>query len=182
VSIQHILRRFIPARWQRVGEKDALSLVMLLRRPYLFQREELQHAAEKAWRVSFDGRVSSTHCVAQSGQVTLLKAGPHLLNFFYYPGPYVEKPGENLAWLPRLSQQRAWGEHLACIGVDYMNPETDIELGYCVLAKLVAELLDENCTGIYLPRENSLIPNDINLYTELQRISSTRDSGVTTTG
>jgi hypothetical protein len=165
--------------WQHVGKKEPLSVVMLFRRPYLFQREELQRAAERAWRISFDGIVSSTHCVAQSGQVTLLKAGPHLLNFFYYPAPYVEKPERNVGWLGRSSQQHAWAEHLACIGVDYMNPETDIELGYCVLAKLVAELLDENCTGIYLPRESSLIPNDASLYSELQRISSARDSGVT---
>lgn len=165
-------------RWRRVGKKDALSVVMLLRQPHLFQAEELRQAAERAWRVPFDGKASSKHCVAQSGHVTLLKAGPHLLSFFYYSAPYVEKPGENLSWLPRLSQQRAWAEHLACIGVDYMNPETDIELGYCVLAKLVAELLDENCTGIYLPRESSLIPNQDQLYSELQRMSCTRDVGI----
>ena len=179
MSIQRILRQFVPMRWQRVGKKEPLSVVMLFRRPYLFQREELQRAAERAWRVSFDGIVSSKHCVAQSGHVTLLKAGPHLLNLFYHPAPYVENPSEDVGWLPRSSQQRAWAEHLACIGVGYLNPETDIELGYCVLAKLVAELLDENCTGIYLPRESSLIPNDASLYSELQRISSARDSRVT---
>ena len=165
--------------WQRVGKTDALSVVMLLRAPHLFQKGELQLAAETAWHVPFSGGTDSMHCVSQLGQVTLLKAGPHLLNFFYYPNRYIEMPDENVGWLPQLSQQRAWAEHRACTGVDYMNPETDVELGYCVLAKVVAELLNENCTGLYFPRENTLAPNDLRLYPELQKIASVRDMGVT---
>lgn len=63
--------------------------------------------------------------------------------------------------------------------VIYLNRDVDVELGYCVLSKLVAEILDGNCTGIYIPRENTLIPNDETAYLELQKIASSRDSGVT---
>jgi hypothetical protein len=173
-----IFRRFVPMRWQRVGKKEPLSIVLLLRAAHVFSDEELRLAAERAWRVSFAGGEGSTHCVAQSGNVTLLKAGPHLLSFFHYPKPYIDNPEDNVAWLPKLGQQRAWAEHLACAGVDYMDPDTDVELGYCVPSKLVAELLSENCTAIYSPRESSLIPNGESLYSELQKIAFSRDSEV----
>lgn len=118
------------------------------------------------------------HCVKQSGTATLMKAGPHVLNFFYYPRSYVENPTENVDWLPQSSQRRAWIQHSACIGVDYLNHDVSVELGYCVLSQLVAEMLDGNCTGIYIPRERSLIPNDESLYLELHKLGAACDSGV----
>jgi hypothetical protein len=165
-------------RWQRVGKKEALSVVMLLRLPHFFRKEELQEAAERAWRVSFTGGNASMYFVTQSGNTTFLKAGPHVLNFFHYPKPYIENPKDNIDWLPRVIQQRAWAEHAACVGVDYLNPETDVELAYCILSKLIAELLDENCVAIYIPRQSSLAPNDKSLYSELQKMAAARDSGV----
>ncbi|HTC32149.1 MAG TPA: hypothetical protein VK724_02200 [Bryobacteraceae bacterium] len=108
----------------------------------------------------------------------MMKAGPHLLNFFHYPQPYIDNPKENVDWLPQASQREAWIEHTACLGVDYLNRDTDVELIYCVLSKLVAELLDENCTGIYTPRERSLTPNDKSLYQDLFELGSFRDPGV----
>lgn len=83
--------------------------------------------------------------------------------------------------LPQVSQRRAWVEHTACIGANYLNHDVDVQLGYCVLSKLGAEMLDRNCTGIYIPRENRLIPNDESLYSELQRVAAARDSRVTAT-
>jgi hypothetical protein len=178
MNLRNIVRHFIPMRWQRVGKDEPLTMVLLLREPHFFRDGELRLAAERAWRISFAGGEGSMHAVAQSEHMTLLKAGPHLLSFFHYPKPYINNPKDNVKWLRRVSQQRAWIEHLACVGVDYLNPETDVELGYCILGKLVAELLDENCTAVYLPRESSLIPNDESLYSELQKIASSRDSGV----
>jgi hypothetical protein len=153
-------------------------MVLLLREPHFWQKEEIRSAAEEAWRISFAGGEGSMHCVAQNRNVTLLKAGPHLLGFFNYPEPYVDNPEENIDWLLLESQRRAWTQHSACTGVDYLNEDKDVELGYCVLAKLVAEMLNENCTGIYIPRGSSLIPNDGSLYGELQKMAASRDSGV----
>jgi hypothetical protein len=118
------------------------------------------------------------HCVAQSGTTTMMKAGPHLLNFFYYPAPFVENHKENTAWLRQSSQLEAWIKHSACLGVDYFNHDVSVQLGYCVLAQLVAEMLDGNCTGVYIPRERSLAPNDESLYLELHRLGSACESGV----
>jgi hypothetical protein len=108
-----------------------------------------------------------------------MKAGPHLLNFINYHKPYVDNPNEHIEWLQHASQRHAWAEHLAWVGVDYMNNnDVDVELAYCVLSKLVAEIVDQNCTGIYIPRESSLIPNGLSLYRELQEVASSREPGI----
>jgi hypothetical protein len=153
-------------------------MVLLLRKPHSLGAEELRSAAERAWCISFAGGEGSMHFVSQSSQATFLKAGPHLLSFFNHPGPYIDNPQDNIAWLPQASQQKAWAEHLAYIAVDYLNHETDVELAYCVLAQLTSELIDENSTAVYVPGESSLIPNDESLYMELRKIASSRDSGV----
>jgi hypothetical protein len=107
-----------------------------------------------------------------------MKAGPHLLSFFYYPEPYVEHPEANIDWLPHASQREAWVQHTACYGVDFMNDGVSVQVGYSVLAQLVSEMLDGNCTGVYIPRERCLAPNDQSLYLELHRLASACDSGV----
>jgi hypothetical protein len=178
MNLPYILRRFIPMRWQRPSKDETISIVLLLRKPHFFTAGELERAAERAWRTPFTGGgENSRHFVMQTG-VTMMKAGPHLLNFFHYPQPYIDNPKENVDWLPQASQREAWIEHTACLGVDYLNRDTDVELIYCVLSKLVAELLDENCTGIYTPRERSLTPNDKSLYQDLFELGSFRDPGV----
>jgi hypothetical protein len=166
-------------RWQRTTRAEPLSMVLLLRKPHLFSAEELCLAAERAWHTSFAGEEkNSKHCVVQSATVTLMKAGPHGLNFFYFPEPYIENAKDNVDWLPHPRQRQAWVDHSACVGVDYLNYGVSVELGYAVLAKLVAEMLDGNCTGVYIPRQRSLIPNDESLYLELHKLASACESGV----
>src|SRR5580765_6327981 len=143
MNLRDIFRRYVPLRWQRTIKDEPLSMVLLQRKPHSFSSEELRLAAERAWHTSFaDRKEGSMHCVAQTGIVTLMKAGPHLLNFFYYAAPYIENPKDNVGWLPKESQRQAWINHSACVGVDYLNYDVSIELGYCVLSKLVAEMLD----------------------------------------
>ena len=154
-------------------------MVLLLRKPHLFSAEELRLAAERAWHISFLGKEpDSKHCVVQSGTITLMKAGPHGLNFLYSSDPYFGNPKENVDWLLHPSQRQAWITHSAYVAVDYLNLGVSVELGYAVLGKLVAEMLDGNCTGVYVPRESTLLPNDESLYLELQKLASSCDSGV----
>jgi hypothetical protein len=52
-----------------------------------------------------------------------------------------------------------------------------LELAHCVLAKVVVRLLNENCTGVYIPSEDSLIPAD-EAAEDLLRMGSYRFSGL----
>ncbi len=153
-------------------------MVMLLRKPHTFGEEELRLAAERAWGVSFSGGGGSKNFVGRSERLTMVKVGPHLLNFFTYPGPFIDNPETNVEWLPEGSQRKAWVEHSACVGISYVNVESaDLELMLCVLSRLTAELLDDNCTGIYTPYISSLVPNIGSIYEDLRAIGSSRVTG-----
>ncbi len=159
-------------------ERDPLSIVLLQRQPHLFAAEALRAAAEKAWKVSFAGEAGSKHFVMKAGFRYLVKAGPHLLAIFGAEQPYLgDDAGQDLDWLPRPDQKQAWSAHRAWIAIDYVKPE-DVELCYCVVARLVAELLDSNCAGVYIPGERVFAPNDAALYDELVLMASSRDHGV----
>lgn len=169
-------------RWQRTTGDEPLSMVLLLRKPYSFSAEELRLAAERAWRTSFAGKEeSSKHFVGHRGFITFVKAGPHALTLFHRNKPYFGEAKPNVDWLLHPDQQEAWSNHSAWVAVNYLNSNVKVELGYAVLSKLVAEMLDGNCTGIYIPQRSSLIPNDEALYVELQKMASVSESGVKVT-
>jgi hypothetical protein len=156
------------------------SIVILQRKPHFYDAKELQTAAEKAWGVSFDGGENSKHFVVQEKTVILMKAGPHMISFFQQSRPYGDQgdPKNDVDWLPQESQRRAWAEHAGFTAVDYINKDADAELGYAVISKLAAEMLDDNCTGIFMPREGSLSPNNESLYHDLQTIAASRNTKI----
>jgi hypothetical protein len=159
-------------------DEPIISIVLLLRKAHYFNKEELCAAAERAWGMSFEDSPRSRHFVLPMGHVILMKAGPHVLTFFTAPKSYFEDPERDSKRFPGIRQQRAWAEHRAWAAVDYLKGGIDLELEYSVLAKIVAELLDPNCVGVYVPAENSFLPNDASLYGELQKIAAARDAGI----
>jgi hypothetical protein len=158
-----------------------VSMVLLLREPRFLTLEQLRSAAERAFETSFAGGNGSKHFVMQAILFTLMKAGPHTLSFLHYRSPYgsADFPKDFLETLPKASQKRAWAEHTAWTAVDYVKSGADPELEYAVLASLCVELIDSNCTGIYVPREQSLIPNDESTKRELRLVAGSRELGVT---
>jgi hypothetical protein len=102
-----------------------------------------------------------------------MRVGPHTLSFLNYTKPYGEGqfPNNFLKSIPKASQRQAWVEHAAWTAVDYAKGVVDPELEYAVLAPLCAEMIDANCTGLYVPREQSLFPNDGLLRSELEQIA-----------
>ena len=174
---KRLLQKLLPLPAQKAGKDKPVSIILLLRQPHFFATDELRAAAEKAWGITFTEEEHAENIITQSGKLTLLKVGPHLLNFFHYRRPYVDNPKVNVGWLPKEEQRQAWAEHKACVGVDYLNKDTVIELAYCALAKVAAEMLDDNCAGIYFPGKNVLAPNDGDLYGKLQKMASSEDSG-----
>jgi hypothetical protein len=168
-------------RWRRVGGHEPISMIVLLRKPHPFSMEEIRLAAERAWGVSFAIGKGSMRAVYRSESWTVLQAGPHVLSFYDSDKPYVDTPEGDVGWLANASQQRAWVAHKAFTSVQYASPATDVELAQCVIAKVVVELLDDNCTGIYSRSENSLIPADESLPESLRVMACFRDSGIVET-
>jgi hypothetical protein len=115
-------------------------MILLQRHPYTFSDEDIRRAAERAWSLSFSDAEGSTRRVTKSDDGVFLQAGPHRFSFVNQPKPYEEKPEEDLGWLPKQSQQRAWAEHTACCWVCYLTTKTNLELAHCILAKVLGRL------------------------------------------
>jgi hypothetical protein len=155
--------------------QPAISMVLLLRRPHRFTEAELRAAAEKAWGISFGNESDQAYFVSTAGDRGLIYAGSHLLTILSSDKPYFQiSPTERAKTLPHQGQRKAWSEHHAWTSVDYSKSRGEIDKEYGIVAKLTAEMLDENCLGIYVPQQLSFIPNMPSLYDDLQRISTSR--------
>jgi hypothetical protein len=129
--------------------------------------------------MSFSTREESSNFIKASGERALVSAGPHLISLKSCPRPYLsDNPKEYAKNLLRLSQQRAWAEHSAWVSLDYLQGGVKPELEYGVLARLAAEMIDDKCCGIYVPRESSFAPNDGSLYGFLKQIAASGDTGI----
>lgn len=155
-----------------------VSMVLLLREPKFPTLEDLRFAAERAFGTSFHSGEESQYFVKEIVLFNITQAGPHTISFLRFSKPYGDDSGKFGNSLPSANQRQAWTEHKAWFSLDYVKGGKDLELEYAVLADLCAELLDQNCSGVYMPRELSFIPNDSALRNELKRIAASRDLGI----
>ena len=166
------------------GDKERdlpVSMVLLLREPHFLTLDQLRSAGARAFGARFTNDKASQNFVVEVLLFTIMKAGVHTLSFLNYTKPYGEGEfSQQFATsLPKASQRQAWAEHTAWMSVDYVKGGRDLELEYAVLAAICAEMVDANCLGLYVPREQSLIPNDDSLIRELRRMAISRPLGVT---
>lgn len=139
---------------KKQGENDMpYSIVMLLRSPFTISKEVLEAAASKAYKVSYDGS-HEMYCVVQKPPVTMMKAGGSLITVLEVAEPYLGDPYKVAQGFSGDRLREAWGEHRTWAAFDLMNRDIPKKQAYRVLAALVAELLDDRCAGIYLPKEN----------------------------
>src|SRR5260370_1841472 len=103
----------------------------------------------------------------QKGDTAVMKVVPFILTILSSSRPYFERDPKELGvdWLPQSGQRSAWSEHTAWTAINWVSgAEGDTELVYCVLAKLAAELLNPNFTGIYRPDNPTFQPNTTSTY------------------
>ena len=173
--LHHVFRRVVPLRWFRVGEDKPPAMILLLRQPHTFSEEEIRAAAERAWGLAFWSTRGSDRRILMSAEGVFLQAGRHQLSFRSLPHPYVPNPEHDADWLFSLSQKKSWSDHRACCWIYYQTATTDLELAHCVIAKVAVELLDGNCTGVWMPSECALIPGEI-ASEELRSMGAYRSS------
>jgi hypothetical protein len=143
------------------------SIVIMQRKAHRFNEEELRTAAERAWNKKFDRKEDPMYFIsADQPALTVVKAGPHIIRVTTIPARYSDDDEYALSQLPQPEQKKAWTEHRACALLEFFNdlssrskaiPDLD---AYASLAKLALQLGDPNCSAIFLPDENILMPND----------------------
>ena len=98
--------------------------------------------------------------------MTVVKAGPHIIRVTSVPIRYADDDEYALSLLPQQEQKKAWTEHHACASLEFVSDPSsksrivpDAE-AYASLAKLALQLGDPNCTAIFVPAKNLMMPND----------------------
>ena len=98
--------------------------------------------------------------------MTVVKAGPHIIRVPSVPIRYADDDEYALSLLPQQEQKKAWTEHHACAFLEFVSDPSsksrivpDAEV-YASMAKLALQLGDPNCTAIFVPVKNIMMPND----------------------
>lgn len=143
------------------------SIVIMQRKAHQFSEEELQAAAQRGWGKKFDGVEDPMYFVSvDHSALTVVKAGPHVIRVTAVPKRYAEEDEYALSQLPQPEQKKAWTEHHACTFLDLFNDLSSKEKrisdadAYASLARLAVQLGDPNCTAIFVPVKNIMMPND----------------------
>ncbi len=147
--------------------REMRSIVIMQRKAHRFSEDELQAAGERGWGKTFDGKADPMYFVsADNLALTVVKAGPHVIRVTSIPERYADDDEYALSQLPEPEQKKAWIEHHACIFLDLFNDLSsksrripDAE-AYASLANLALQLGNPNCTAIFVPTKNIMMPND----------------------
>jgi hypothetical protein len=176
------------ARLLRMGEpgpetdEGPISIVLLLREPTFPTLERLQELGEKAFGRPFSGDRTARHSVYVRGVLfTLANVGEHKLSFLFMTKPYADDSESARRYgksLKRSDQRQAWSKHKAYIAIDYVQGRLDNDLKYVVLARLCAQIYDENCVALYLPAESALVPGGNAARKQLDKIIAYRNVDV----
>jgi hypothetical protein len=144
--------------------------------------ERLRERAEKAFGRSFSGDRTARHSVYVRGLLfTLANVGEHKLSFLLMTRPYFDDSENACGFekaLKRADQREAWAQHKAYMAIDYVQGDADTDSKYVVLARLCAQLYDENCIALYLPADSALVPGGNAARRQLNKIIAYRDVDV----
>jgi hypothetical protein len=161
------LVKILKSLFAKAPSTEMRSIVIMQRKAHQFSEEELRAAGERGWVRKFDGKADPMYFVVANHDVlTIVKAGPYAIRVTCVPSRYTDDDEYALSQLPRPEQKKAWIEHSACAFLDLFNDLSgeskripDAE-AYASLAKLALQLGDPNCTAIFVPIKNIMMPND----------------------
>ncbi len=141
-------------------ERPLISVVLLLREPRYLNEEILRVAVRNALEVDLSDRGPESTEFIVGGEdmpTNFVNLRDRALLVHNFPRPYMENAAATAEQVPELRLRRAIADHGGWLSVDWLNGPED-EDPYRTLGKLAAELLDEDCLGIFLPQFNRLYP------------------------
>jgi hypothetical protein len=162
------IQDYIAAAFRRlfrngVDESGPVSLVLLLKAPAFWDGNELATAIARAASI-FSGDESTEQFVTGGGERAVLYIKPHLMALLTANRPYFgQDPSDYSKSLPSIEQQVAWSSHKAWAAIDYLKGDENLAEEYRVLSSVAGQLLSDNCSGVYVPRERRVFANDEHL-------------------
>ena len=177
------LPKFLMKLWRQItarlfgsrnspGVSGPISVVLLLKHPSFWSGQELATAVTRAFDVPFSTE-NPEQFVTSRNDRAVLYIKPHLVSVFAASRPYLSHdPREFAKSLPEIDLQQAWANHKGWAAIDYLRGGANVGAEYGVLSKIAVELINDNCSGIFIPREGLLFPNNEVLPQRLQGISS----------
>jgi hypothetical protein len=157
-------------RKKQTDDDMPYSIVLLLRSPFVMSEKILKTAAANAYGVPYDGS-NAMYFVGWNPLLKTVKAGAALITVLEADQPYLGDPAEVAKGFGNQRLEDAWTEHHTWVAFSLINRDISQKKAYTVLAKLVSELLDTRCAGIYLPKENQFtIESDGSAVEHLRRL------------
>ena len=166
-----IIAKLLPFFQKSGQESGPVSLVLLLKRPSFWSGHELATSIARAFDVPFSAE-NPEQVIKSMNNKAVLYIKPHLVSIFAASRPYLSQdPREFAKSFSGFHLQEAWANHNGWAAIDYIRGRDDVPAQYGVLSKIAVELANENCSGVFLPREGLLFANDETLPERLGRIS-----------
>jgi hypothetical protein len=154
-------------------DQDFISMVILVRQPRDLPEDVVRGAAERAWKCKFGGSEQNPNFIMQKIRHSVVRAEGHFMTAANSANPYGDNPAK-AEQIKDLQCRKALREQRAFISLDYIRSVLPIspQEKYAVLAKLAAELLADECTGICFSGERKIIPAHADLENQLQNLST----------
>ena len=164
MQLLDLFKRFF-GRASDPSSAEMRCVVLLQREAHRFSGVELQAAAERGWSKAFDGQEDAMYFVsADHTFLDVVKAGPHVIRITSVHERYAQDDEYALSQLPQPEQRKAWNEHHACTFLELFNDLESRSIpdkeAYSSLARLALQLGDANCTAVFMPIKNIMMPND----------------------
>ncbi len=146
-----------------------ISLVLLLKEPQQLDATILAKVASKAWdaevkTIDESGDDDSNHSfVGGDSPHFICSHGGGFFAIHNLDQPYFEDVEHIANAVPELRRQKAIREHTAWVSCDlirWLEPGDGLSQAYRLIARLLCELLDDNCLAIIDPEAQQVFLND----------------------
>jgi uncharacterized protein YegJ (DUF2314 family) len=145
--------------WRQTALGSLKSFVLLLRKPRQLALAELRRATDSALGVRCDTlNTTADNAIVYSPPVFYIRADGYTFLVNNAETPYISHEENTPEHVPNVRLQEVIRDHKAWLSVDLVAaPEhATTEDIYQRLGCLIAELVDDNCIGLYCPETSQL--------------------------
>lgn len=153
------------------GGGSLISIVLLLREPRELTMEQVRDMVVRAWGVKLGEDQEANEWMGRMGPSFALVTRFGVYALHVAPEPYMSNPEEAAEDIKDIRLADVISKHRAWYAVDLMRVGEDVpspEQAYPYIGQLLAELVDDNCLGVYCPESERLNVNSPELVEKLR--------------